>query len=74
MNNGIYASVAEPAILYRLRKRSRFFGQKEPRAVAAFFKAASAPFFRQAKKKSFVLVLGIKFRTINEEIMFHTDL
>ena len=27
MNNGIYASVAEPAILYRLRKRSRFFGQ-----------------------------------------------
>ena len=49
-----------------LRSRSRFFCGSEPGAGAAFFKAAPAASFRQAKKKSLVLVSTMTLRAVEK--------
>ena len=51
----------EPPLLGRLRRRSRYFLVG---AGAAFFKAAPVVYFRQAKKKSFVLVLNMTLKAV----------
>ena len=64
---GSISSVAEPLeppLLGRLRSRSRFFCWSEPGAGAALFKAAPAASFRQAKKKSLVLVSNMTLRAV----------
>ena len=66
----VQPSVAEPEppLLGRLRtrSRSRFFCWSEPGDGAALVKAAPAPAasFRQAKKKSLVLVSNMTLRAV----------
>ena len=57
-------SVAEPEAPLLGCSRSRFFCWPEPRAEAAFFKAALAASFWQAKKKSLVDVTKHDLKTI----------
>ena len=70
---GIPVIVAEPeppgaATFRQLRSRSRFCFGSEPGAGAALFKAAPAPaaFFRQAKKKSLVLVSNMTLQAVEK--------
>ena len=54
----------ELPLLGRLRSRSRFFFRSEPGAGAALFKAAPAAYFKQAKKKSLVLVSNMTLKAV----------
>ena len=72
-NCKILTSVAEPeppgAATFRAAPEPRlfFFGrsrEQEPGAGAAFFKAAPAASFTQAKKKSLVLVSNMTLRAV----------
>ena len=57
-----FRAAPEPPLLGWLR--SRFLFWSKPGAGAAFFKAAPAASFRQAKKKSLVLVSNMTLKAV----------
>ena len=60
------AGAAGAATFRAAQSRSRFFCWLEPGAKAALFKAAPAASFRQAKKKSLVLVSKMTLRAVQK--------